>query len=108
MGRHRSLALIVEEDYLNPFSLMLGAAALAILWRVVRALSITLGIRRDGAASLVVRKESSLRQGGRLLGEVQLGPGAVARLDGEFPGSNSSARMSTPSGTRVNGIASQV
>ena len=41
MGRHRSLALIVEEDYLNPFSLMLGAAALAILWRVVRALSIT-------------------------------------------------------------------
>lgn len=79
------LALIAAEDYVNPFSLMLGAAALAIAWRVARAMHITVGIRRDGPALLVVKPASSLRQGGRLLGEVTLGPGAIARLDGQLP-----------------------
>lgn len=79
------LALVAEEDYLNPFSLMLGLAALAMAWRVVQAFSITLDIRRDGPASLVVKQGSSLRQGGRLLGEVTLGRTAQARLDGQLP-----------------------
>lgn len=79
------LTLIAEENYVNPFSLMLGAATLAILWRVARALSITIGMRRDGAASLVVNLGSSLRQGGRLVAEVKLGPGALARLQEQLP-----------------------
>jgi hypothetical protein len=79
------LALIAEETYLNPFSLMLGFAVLAILWQVARAFFVTLSIRRDGAATLVVKPGSSLRQRGNLVGEVRLGASALARLKGHAP-----------------------
>lgn len=79
------LALLAEESYLNPFSLMLGLALVAILWRVARALFTAFSLRRGGAAMLEVKPGSRLRQGGRLVGAIRLGPGAVSRLDGHAP-----------------------
>jgi hypothetical protein len=79
------LALIADEGYFNPFSLMLGLAVGAILWEVGRAVVTGRSMRRDGAAALVVEAGSDLRQGGRLVGEVRLGVGALAALGGQLP-----------------------
>ncbi|MCQ8102967.1 hypothetical protein NP590_02515 [Methylomonas sp. SURF-2] len=79
------LALLAEESYLNPFSLMLGLALLAILWRLTRAFFTAFSLRRGGGATLEVKTGSRLRQGGRLVGAIRLGPMALARLDGHIP-----------------------